>query len=80
MRLVLGSASAGRLSVLRKAGVEPVVLVSDVDEDAIIASLGNPLIENAFVINASCRRTSAGRFVRNARTTLTLVPHSSASA
>ena len=41
MRLVLGSASAGRLSVLRKAGVEPVVLVSDVDEDAIIASLGD---------------------------------------
>ncbi|MCX8554171.1 Maf family protein [Mycolicibacterium mucogenicum] len=41
MRLVLGSASSGRLSVLRKAGVEPVVLVSDVDEDAIIASLGD---------------------------------------
>ncbi|KAB7760794.1 MULTISPECIES: Maf family protein [Mycobacteriaceae] len=40
-RIVLGSASAGRLSVLRKAGVEPVVLVSDVDEDAIIASLGD---------------------------------------
>ncbi|MFL0287969.1 Maf family protein [Mycobacterium sp. SMC-21] len=40
-RVVLGSASAGRLSVLRKAGVEPVVLVSDVDEDAIIASLGD---------------------------------------
>ncbi|MGX9673965.1 Maf family protein [Mycobacterium sp. HM-7] len=41
MRLVLGSASAGRLGVLRKAGVEPVVLVSDVDEDAIIASLAD---------------------------------------
>ncbi|UCZ59055.1 Maf family protein [Mycolicibacterium phocaicum] len=41
MRLVLGSASSGRLSVLRKAGVEPVVLVSDVDEDAIIASLAD---------------------------------------
>ncbi|MUL76898.1 nucleoside triphosphate pyrophosphatase [Mycolicibacterium sp. CBMA 226] len=41
MRLVLGSASAGRLSVLRRAGVEPVVLVSDVDEDSIIASLGD---------------------------------------
>lgn len=40
-RMVLGSASAGRLSVLRKAGVEPVVLVSDVDEDAIIAALGD---------------------------------------
>lgn len=40
-RVVLGSASAGRLGVLRKAGVEPVVLVSDVDEDAIVASLGD---------------------------------------
>ena len=39
-RLVLGSASAGRLRVLRQAGVEPLVVVSGVDEDAIIAGLG----------------------------------------
>jgi septum formation protein len=39
-RLVLGSASAGRLRVLRQAGVEPLVVVSGVDEDAIIAELG----------------------------------------
>ncbi|MGW0161740.1 Maf family protein [Mycobacterium sp. NPDC003323] len=38
-RLVLGSASTGRLGVLRAAGVEPHVIVSDVDEDAIIARL-----------------------------------------
>jgi septum formation protein len=38
-RFVLGSASAGRLSVLRQAGVDPQVVVSDVDEDAVIASL-----------------------------------------
>jgi septum formation protein len=36
-RLVLGSASTGRLSVLRQAGVDPLVIVSGVDEDAIIA-------------------------------------------
>lgn len=36
-RLVLASASTGRLQVLRQAGVEPHVLVSGVDEDAIIA-------------------------------------------
>lgn len=36
-RVVLGSASSGRLGVLRSAGVEPVVIVSGVDEDAIIA-------------------------------------------
>lgn len=38
-RLVLGSASAGRLGVLRQAGIEPLVVVSDVDEDAIIAGM-----------------------------------------
>lgn len=37
-RLVLGSASPGRLQVLRQAGVDPVVVVSGVDEDAIVAS------------------------------------------
>ncbi len=36
-RVVLGSASTGRLGVLRSAGVEPVVIVSGVDEDAILA-------------------------------------------
>ena len=38
-RLVLGSASPGRLGVLRHAGVEPLVVVSDVDEDAILARM-----------------------------------------
>jgi septum formation protein len=39
-RLVLGSASPGRLKVLRQAGIEPLVRVSGVDEDAVIAELG----------------------------------------
>ncbi|WP_343573758.1 nucleoside triphosphate pyrophosphatase [Mycobacterium sp.] len=39
-RFVLGSASEGRRRVLRQAGVEPLVVVSGVDEDAIIATLG----------------------------------------
>ncbi|MGB3483061.1 MAG: nucleoside triphosphate pyrophosphatase [Mycobacterium sp.] len=38
-RLVLASASSGRLNVLRQAGVEPLVKVSGVDEDAVIAGL-----------------------------------------
>ncbi|GFM17038.1 MULTISPECIES: Maf family protein [Mycobacteriaceae] len=38
-RVVLGSASTGRLRVLRQAGLDPLVLVSDVDEDALIDSL-----------------------------------------
>lgn len=40
-RVVLGSASAGRLRVLRQAGVEPLVVVSGVDEDAVVAALGS---------------------------------------
>lgn len=36
-RVVLGSASTGRLRVLRSAGIEPLVTVSAVDEDAVMA-------------------------------------------
>ena len=39
-RVVLGSASAGRLRVLRNAGIDPLVVVSGVDEDAVLAGLG----------------------------------------
>ncbi|GAA6527338.1 Maf family protein [Intrasporangium sp. DVR] len=35
--LVLGSASPARLKTLRSAGVEPIVLVSEVDEDLVVA-------------------------------------------
>jgi septum formation protein len=38
-RVVLGSASPGRRRVLRGAGIDPLVLVSGVDEDALVASL-----------------------------------------
>jgi septum formation protein len=39
-RVVLGSASSGRRTVLRQAGVEPLIIVSGVDEDAVTAALG----------------------------------------
>ena len=39
--MVLGSASPGRLKVLRQAGIDPLVVVSGVDEDAVIAALGS---------------------------------------
>lgn len=41
MRLILASASRGRLGVLRGAGIDPVVRVSGIDEDALAASLTN---------------------------------------
>lgn len=38
-RFVLASASPARRAVLRSAGIDPVVRVSDVDEDAVAAAL-----------------------------------------
>jgi len=40
-RVVLGSASPGRRKVLRQAGIDPLVVVSGVDENAILAHLGD---------------------------------------
>ena len=40
-RVVLGSASPGRRKVLRQAGIEPLVVVSGVDEDAVVSALGD---------------------------------------
>ncbi|MEV6428871.1 nucleoside triphosphate pyrophosphatase [Nocardia sp. NPDC051463] len=40
-RLVLASASPARRAVLRSAGIDPVVRVSDVDEDDVAAALPN---------------------------------------
>lgn len=42
MQFVLASASPARLTVLRAAGIEPVVRVSGVDEDAVAAGLTDP--------------------------------------
>ena len=39
-RVVLGSASTGRRRVLRDAGIDPLVVISGVDEDALLAGLG----------------------------------------
>jgi septum formation protein len=38
-RLILASASPGRLKVLRQAGIDPLVIVSGVDEDAVVGQL-----------------------------------------
>lgn len=38
-RIVLASTSPSRLSILRNAGVEPITVAPDVDEDALLAEL-----------------------------------------
>jgi septum formation protein len=53
-RLVLGSASPGRLKVLRQAGIDPLVMVSGVDEDAVTAALG-PDVTPVDVVRALAR-------------------------
>ncbi|GAC56735.1 Maf-like protein [Gordonia hirsuta DSM 44140 = NBRC 16056] len=40
-RVLLGSASPARRGVLRAAGIDPLVLVSDLDEDALAAGLAD---------------------------------------
>lgn len=39
LQVVLASTSPSRLSILRSAGVEPIVIASGVDEDAVVADL-----------------------------------------
>jgi septum formation protein len=45
MRFVLASASPARLQTLRNAGVEPEVIVSDVDEDSVTAASTVDLVQ-----------------------------------
>lgn len=63
MRLVLASASPARLAILRAAGVEPLVEVSDVDEDTLVGELGeNPAPEETVCALALAKaRTVAAR-------------------
>lgn len=42
VRFVLASASPARLAVLRAAGIDPSVVVSGIDEDAVVAKLHQP--------------------------------------
>ena len=49
-RVILGSASSGRLRVLRQAGIEPLVFVSEVDEHALMASLDPEMPPEAVVL------------------------------
>ena len=53
--LVLASASPARLATLQAAGIEPVVVVSDVDEDAALAvARAQAGLELSFAVGAAC--------------------------
>lgn len=61
MRVVLASASPARLSVLRAAGLDPVVEVSDVDEDALLAAIPDATPAEKVTTLAGAKATTVAR-------------------
>ncbi|MEJ5945845.1 nucleoside triphosphate pyrophosphatase [Pseudokineococcus basanitobsidens] len=62
MRLVLASASPARLALLRSAGVDPLVLVSGVDEPAVVERYGVTDAEDVCLVLARAKAEDvAGR-------------------
>ncbi|MFT4230784.1 MAG: Maf family protein [Microbacterium sp.] len=62
MRVCLASTSPARLMLLRQAGIEPVTLAPDVDEDAVIAAVesagGRPLAPDEHVLLLARRKAA----------------------
>ena len=62
--VVLASASPARRAVLQAAGIDPVVLVSGVDEDAVAAGLGDAKAQDVVVALATAKAQAvAAEFV-----------------
>jgi septum formation protein len=66
VRLVLASASPARLSVLRSAGLDPLVQVSDVDEDALLAAHSSASAAEKVTLLAGAKATTVARAVEDA--------------
>jgi septum formation protein len=63
---VLASASPARRAVLRAAGIEPRVEVSGVDEDAVIAELADPDVDEVVIALAAAKAAEvAARVARS---------------
>lgn len=63
VQLVLASASPARLSVLRAAGLQPEVEVSDVDEDALLGGIPDASPGDAVTALAGAKATAVARRV-----------------
>jgi septum formation protein len=61
VRVVLASASPARLSVLRAAGLDPLVEVSDVDEDALLATIPGATPAEKVTTLAGAKATTVAR-------------------
>jgi septum formation protein len=61
VRVVLASASPARLSVLRAAGLDPVVEVSDFDEDALLAAMPDAAPDVKVTALAAAKATTVAR-------------------
>jgi septum formation protein len=58
-QVVLGSASPGRLKVLRQAGIDPLVVASGIDENAVTADLGAHALPDDVVCALAAAKTDA---------------------
>ncbi len=66
MRVVLASASPARLSVLRAAGLDPVVEVSDFDEDTLLAAMPDAAPSAKVIALAGAKATTVARRIADA--------------
>lgn len=63
MDIVLASASPARLGILRAAGIDPLVEVAGVDEDALLATLGSAPPGEQVTALAAAKATTVARRV-----------------
>jgi septum formation protein len=66
VHVVLASASPARLSVLRSAGLDPVVEVPDLDEGALLATLSHAGVATRVTALASAKATTVARRIADA--------------
>ncbi|MHA6792866.1 Maf family protein [Pseudonocardia bannensis] len=67
MHVVLASASPARLSVLRSAGLDPLVEVSDVDEEALLAAVPDASPGEKVTRLAGAKATTVARRIADTR-------------